>query len=368
MFKFRLARLLGGLLLIAPLMLLWSGELQPTQAQSPPLSRIVCPAGYTTGLFSEGLTSPDGLAFDPAGRLYVVEEGAGQVSRVAADGSTTLVLSGLRSPEGITFDSAGTLLVVEDVSDGRVVSRAGDGITRTLSSGLSYPEGVAWLAGENGPDRLYVTESNLEAAGLGSGDNLSNYLTYLTEIEPLSGQVTRIYTQTPVIKSLNPVIVELWSYAGLTAGTDGRLYVTNELAGLTLTGMATLGGPAINFTAESKVGVVSLDPQADASPPTFLASALTTPEGIRFTAEGHFPLYVAEENTDPSSLSTGRISQIAADGTVTHLCSGFGSIEDVVVDEQGVLYVSEDSSGSIIAITPPWKAGQVVYLPVILHR
>jgi hypothetical protein len=35
------------------------------------------------------------------------------------------------------------------------------------------------------------------------------------------------------------------------------------------------------------------------------------------------------------------------------LCTGFANVEDVVVDEQGALYVSEDATGLIIRIQPP---------------
>jgi len=44
------------------------------------LPRIQCEQGYTATVYAEGLSSPDGLAFGPAGALHVAEETAGRVS------------------------------------------------------------------------------------------------------------------------------------------------------------------------------------------------------------------------------------------------------------------------------------------------
>jgi glucose/arabinose dehydrogenase len=127
-------------------------------AVGDPVPRIQCPAGYTARVYAEGLSSPDGLAFSPAGILYVAEETAGRVSRVEAYGSVTPVISGLANPEGIAFDSAGNLYVVEDVSGGRVVKMTTGGVTTTLATDLDAPEGVAWAS----DGTVYVTESNVQ--------------------------------------------------------------------------------------------------------------------------------------------------------------------------------------------------------------
>ena len=86
-----------------------------------PVSHIQCEPGYTATLYARGLHSPDGLAFDPAGVLHVVEEGARRISRVNRDGNTMPVWDDLRSPEGIAFDETGNLYVVEDTYKGRLM-------------------------------------------------------------------------------------------------------------------------------------------------------------------------------------------------------------------------------------------------------
>lgn len=85
------------------------------------------------------LSSPDGLALDPAtGDLYVSEEDPSRIQRIREDGRREVAfdartpvyrtesghatrVSGLRSPEGLAMDRLGRLYVVEDIPGGRVI-------------------------------------------------------------------------------------------------------------------------------------------------------------------------------------------------------------------------------------------------------
>ena len=286
-------------------------------------SNIVCPAGYSVTVFADGLASPDGLALNPDGILYVAEEKAGRVSRVDADGSVTPVLSGLKNPEGITFDDMGNLYVVEDVSGGRVVKKSAQGEITPLVTGRDAPEGVTWAPNGN----LYITESNVQFT-----HSPLSFRTSVTAISP-GGDVTRVLTNTL-----------LWSYAGVTVGSDGSLYVTNEASGI--------GTSDSVFTVNPTTGEREL-----------FVSGLISPEGLGFSANGDFPLYVVEEN---AGAEGGRLSRIEADGSHTPLCTGFWGIEDVIVDQVGWLYVSEDGSGSIIQVHD--AASKSTTLPTLLRH
>jgi sugar lactone lactonase YvrE len=322
----------------------WAGEIAPSAGQvsifrltpmvtggatvgravGDPVPRIQCPTGYTATIYAEGLSSPDGLAFSPSGVLHVAEETAGRVSRVESEGSATPVLSGLAKPEGIAFDNAGNLYVVEDVQGGRLVKMATDGITTTLATGLDAPEGVVWGADD---DTLYITESNVEFASFPQDPPR----THVTAVSPHSGLTTRILTDT------------LSSYAGITIGPAGLLYVTNEASGVV-----------------TNASIFTVDP--DTRTRSLFASNLVAPEGLRF-GDGGFPLYVAEEGTGDD---TGRLSRVEAGGSHAPFCTGFYSIEDVVLDEDGRLYVSEDGSGSLIVIQA--EARWRVWLPFLTHK
>jgi alkaline phosphatase len=317
-----LARRLCWLSVFVPLMLLGLLSAEASADVGEPLPRIQCLEIYTATIYAEGLSSPDGLAFSPDGVLYVAEEAGGQVSRVEPYGSVTPVLSNLNHPEGIAFDDAGTLYVVEDVPTSTLDSRMGrlmkmtvEGVTTTLATNLDAPEGVVWAS----DGTLYVTESNVQFT-----DNPSQYRTRVTAVSS-TGEVTRILTNTL-----------LWSYSGITLGPDGLLYVNNEASGTVLTD-----------------SIYVVDPSTGAR--ALLASDLVDPEGLRFSADGNFPLYVVEEDIGGGA---GRLSRVEADGSHVPFCTGFYNIEDVVVDQWGRLYVSEDTTGSIIRITlgPPNRA------------
>jgi sugar lactone lactonase YvrE len=293
--------------------------------------------GYTATVHVAGLASPDGLAFDPHGVLHVAEESGGRVSRVGPGGAITPVITGLRDPEGVAFDDDGNLYVVEDVEAGRLIKWTPEGVTTTLATGLEAPEGVVW-----GPDDLvYVSESNLQFE--------TNPLEFHSRIAAISssGVVSRIITSTPSIVGTNNV--RFWSYAGLVFGSDGLLYVANELSGRE----ESLG----SFTLYTTDSVFTVDP--DSASRTLFTSDLVVPEGLRFSSGGRFPLYVAEEDIGGGA---GRLSRITSDGSHLTMCTGFLSIEDVAVF-QGALYVSEDGSGLIIQIKPTRQ----VWLPVVLR-
>ena len=290
-----------------------------------PLPRIQCSgilALHHAETHAAGLISPDGLAFAPDGALYVVEETAGRVSLVAADGATSTLLSGLNSPEGIAAAPDGTFWVVEDVADGRLLQRTPDGSVSTLATNRNAPEGVARSA----DGTLYLSESTVQLSG-----NPFTWVSHLTRVTP-AGQVTRILTTTLTI-----------SFSDLAIGGDGLLYAGNELAG---------SGPI-------SLSVVVVDPAAPSPDP--YAVDLVAVEGLAF--DPLFPwLYVVEEDAG----SGGLLTAVDSSGAIVGRCSGFFSIEDVAAAADGTLYVTEDGSGLLIRLAPPLRASS--YLPSVARR
>ncbi|MCP4425285.1 MAG: hypothetical protein GY803_12385 [Chloroflexi bacterium] len=288
-------------------------------APGDPVPGITCTPSYNATIYAEGLSSPDGLAFAPNGVLYAAEETAGQVVEVGATGVTTPVLTALTNPEGIAFDTAGNLYVVEDTQNGRLIQRTPGGVTTVLATGLDAPEGVV-VAADN---TVYLTESNIQFES-----NPSLWRSHVTAVSS-GGMVTRLTTSAPV---LNGFDVEFFSASGITIGPTGLVYAANELSGV-----ETVQPP---FTLTTTKSISAVNTVAGTS--AIFSSGLTTPEGIRFSNIG-FPLYAVEENT-------GRIMHVLADGSFVTLCAGFGSIEDVAVDGNRWLYISDDANGRIVRI------------------
>lgn len=346
-------------------------------AGGDPLPRVVCTPGYTAVVYATGLDVPDGLAFSAAGDLYVTEEGAGRVSRLAPGGGPVEVVAALNTPEGVALDLAGNVYVVEDVANGRLIKRTPTGLTTTITAGLESPEGIVWVDDGSVKGRLYLTESNIQAALAVSSTTPADYRTRLTQMDLNTNQVTFLFTKTalltPIVEFeplpvLKRVEGQFWSYTGdLTLGPNGLLYYTNELSNQIFSDTVELdlplvGNRPVEFRFSSDGSLFTLDPANPAAETKFV-EGLFAPEGLAFSPGGNFPLYVAEEDINGSG--EGRLSRVDAQGDVTPLCTGFGTLEDVVVAANGWLYLSEDSTGLIIEIQRPGRANQQLSLPLI---
>lgn len=331
-----------GVVLVLGLMM---GEGNGVAAALPPgdpLPRIACTGNYTATIYAEGLSSPDGLALTDDGRLYVVEETSGEISQVGVNGIITPLISGLNNPEELTLDSSGNLYIVEDANGGRLLQRQPNGTLVTITTGLVGAENVAWSASGT---PLHVTESNVEFI-----TDPADAKAWVTSVQ-LNGTKDRLITATPQLTF--PNLVSFISYAGITWGPNGLLYLSNEAAGVEIS-----QPPFILTTTDS---ILTLNPTTIAQ--AVFVEGLTSPEGIRFAPDGNFPLYVAEEDLGNGD---GWVSVIASNGAVTAFCSGFLTIEDIQPAPDGSFFVSEDASGYIIHLSPPpAPANGNSYLPLL---
>jgi hypothetical protein len=214
------------------------------------------------------------------------------------------------------------LYVVEDVQNGRLIQRTPAGVVTTLATNLDAPEGV--VVASDGT--VYLTESNVQFEG-----NPTLWQSHLTSVST-GGTVTRLTTSAPVINGFN---VEFFSASGLTIGPTGLVYVANETAGIEV-----VQSP---FTLTTTKSISEVNVIAGTS--AMFSNGLTAPEGLRFSNVG-FPLYTAEEG----ETGNGRVSRVLSDGSFATLCTGFGAIEDVAVDGNRWLYITDDTNGRIVRI------------------
>jgi serine/threonine protein kinase, bacterial len=143
--------------------------LQPHSPTSQtPTAQPTLPPGQTgqpaspspaTVLPFTGLNSPDDVAVDSVGNLYVVDAGNSQVLEMAAgsSGPTVLPFTGLGNPSGVTVDAARTVYVT-NVANNRVLKLTlGSSSTIELPiNGLNRPHGVAVDTADN----LYIAAGN----------------------------------------------------------------------------------------------------------------------------------------------------------------------------------------------------------------
>ena len=334
-----------ALLGLALVLVVMRGEKAGVAAAMPPgdpLPRIACTSNYTATLYAEGLSGPDGLALTTDGRLYVAEEISGEISQIGASGLITPLISGLNKPEGLTLDNSGNLYIVEDANGGRLLQRQPNGTLITLTTGLVGAENVAWSASGT---PLHVTESNVEYIS-----NPQDAKAWVTSVQ-LNGTKDRLITATPQLTF--PNLVSFISYAGITRGPNGLLYLSNEAAGIEVS-----QPPFILTTTDN---ILARNPNTNAQ--TVFVEGLTSPEGIRFAPDGNFPLYVVEEDLGNGD---GWVSVVASNGSVTAFCSGFLTIEDIQPAPDGSFFVSEDTSGYIIRLSPPpAPSSSASYLPLL---
>jgi hypothetical protein len=269
------------------------------------ITRIGVPDGFRASVFCAGISGVDGLVFS-SGYLYAASESNGFVYRVDESGNPFLITDSLDHPEGLASDRSGSIYVTEDVENGRLLVIGPTGIADVLCDSLQYPEGVAWLEGGS----IAVTESSLEA----------------TSLPPVLSGV-RIISDNEI--SLVYSSMYLWSFSDIAADSTGLLYVCNELSGY-------------GFITES---IIRVNPVSGAW--EVFCRGLHSCEGIGFSGNGCFPVFVAEEDTGSGS---GRLSMVDEDGNTTTFAEGFLNIEDVAVGPNGEIYVSEDTSGMIILI------------------
>ncbi|GBL34926.1 serine/threonine-protein kinase PknD [Filimonas sp.] len=203
--------------------------------------------GFVSTFVNTGLSSPSGLAFDASGNLYVANTGSNNIKKITSGGSvSTFVNTGLSAPTGLAFDTTGNLYVANTGSNNIKKVTSGGSISTFVSSGLNSPKGLAFdIAG------------NLYAANAAT-----NTISKINKF----GAVT-----TFVSFGLN-------SPAGLAFDATGNLYAANS---------------GSNTIAE-------IDPSGSVS--VFVNSGMSTPHGLSFDGAGN--LFVANNGNHTISKIT----------------------------------------------------------------
>ena len=128
-------------------------------------SQVTYQPGTQTNLGS-GFSSPNALAVDASGNIFLADTGNAAVKKIPAGGGAPVSLgSGFQQPRGIAVDGAGNLFVTDfGASTGlgtatlyEVLAAGGYTTVKTLATGLSYPRGVAVDANDN----VYIAGINI---------------------------------------------------------------------------------------------------------------------------------------------------------------------------------------------------------------
>src|SRR6266550_848327 len=301
------------------------------------------------------LFGPGGLAFDSAGRLYVVERFQGVVRRIDLKTGTVETIAGkgaagfggdggparratLKEPSSLFIDASDNIYIA-DSGNGRVRKiDAKSGIITTIAGrGSERPDNTI---GDNGP----ASEAVLRRPW---GIWIDRGNLYITEAGYLGQRVRKVVLSTGVITTL----------AGPEDGVEG---------------FAGDGGPALGARFFSPLGVV-----ADSAGNVFIADADNHRVRRIDAATGNIETYAGggtatadgvPANTVDLGFTTGvtldRDGNLLIDSEsrvhrvdkstrlVSTVAFDFGLGYGIVVDPAGNLFLSTDAYGAIVKFTP----------------
>lgn len=112
----------------------------------------VTPAGKKT-TFTTAVSRPLGMAFDAAGNLFVADFVANAILKFTPAAKRSTFASGLAGPTGLAFDAAGNLFETDSTS-GVINKFSPGGQKKLFAGGLSMPQGLAFDSAGN----LFVAE------------------------------------------------------------------------------------------------------------------------------------------------------------------------------------------------------------------
>jgi autotransporter-associated beta strand protein len=240
-------------------------------------------------IFASGLGTPDGLALDSSGSLYVANYSSGTVTKVDGGGAVTTFASGFTHPEGLAFDSSGNLYVSHGDNAGKVSKVTPGGVVTLFAdypTGLYYPKGLA-----------FDSSGNLFAADYAVGT--------LTRLTP-SGASSNFDYGFGIDNTF-----------GLAFDGAGNLYVANSYNGTV--SKVTPGGVASTF-----------------------AGGFSHPQGLAFDGSGN--LYVA-------NTGNNTVSKVTPAGTVTtFLSTGLNQPEGLAFGSSGNLYISNAGNNTVVKV------------------
>src|ERR1039458_4439575 len=305
--------------------------ISPSCTSASPCTITTAPIATISG-FDTGLSSPEGIALDSSGNIYVADESASSVyvyppvasSTGLPDEAPTATISGsdtgLISPYGIALDSTtGNIYVADALATSVFVYPAlasSTGLPNEVplvtitggKTGLSYPQGIAL----DSSDEIYVADtSSVFVYPAGSKGNIA------------PGPATISTTMTTGLG---------WPQ-GVALDSSGKIYVADDGLG------ASGPGSVFVYPAGSK---------ANAAPTATISGSntgLSYPQGIALDSSRN--IYLADEGAVSVFVySAGSNGNVAPTTTISGSNTELDTPEGIVVDSSLNIYVADDGDGS----------------------
>jgi gliding motility-associated-like protein len=311
-----------------------AGNIYVTDLANNSLKEIPAGGGPTV-ILSTAFGQPTDVAVDAAGNIYVTDAKATTITELPAGGGTLISLgSGFNYPTGIAADAAGNIYVA-DYSNGAVKKiPAGGGATATIGSGFSRPYTVAVDAAGN----VYVGDDGNQTVKM---------------IAAGTGVITTIGTTFP-------------SPAGLSVDAAGNVYVVDNAAG-TLSVIQKTGGATVTLASGfSGSNGLALDGAGNAYFTDYINHEVVqeVPVGGYFLNKA-LPVGLGFNITTGVISGTPTVASAATNYTVTAYNSGGGT--------PAVINIGVGSSGATLSnltvsngtLSPAFATGTTSYTDVV---
>jgi sugar lactone lactonase YvrE len=285
------------------------------QFQSAGVSGQVTDAGAFT---TTNVDTPNGIAFDSSGNLYVANDTSNTVSEFSANGAYLgVVISGLNQPAGIAIDQFGNVYVASNAG-GSIIELQPGGQPFVYASGLNGPNGIAF--GPNG--NLYVA--------CGSNDAIVEIGSSGQQVFASANQIGNGPAGVGFTALSQPMDIAF--------DASGNLYVTN------------FGNDTIQeFSSTGTAFASSFASNGDPSNPTN-AEAIWNPVGLAFDSSGD--LFVANyHHTGTEGNGYSYVDEYSSTGT---LITAFTDSNNPPVLRDASYIAIEGSNGQpLLAIPEP---------------
>jgi subtilase family serine protease len=244
-------------------------------------------AGAVTTLVSSGVGSPEGVAVDGAGNVYIADEYTAAIYEWTAANNTltTLVSSGLYSPSGVAVDTAGNVYIA-DTANGAIKewTAANSNVTTLVSSGLYDPFGVA----VDGADNVYIADTDNGAIKEWTAAN-SNVTTLVSSGLYVPMGVAVDVAGNVYIGDTHNNAIKKWTAANSTVTTLASVYLPASVA---------VDGSGNVYIADTGYlgSVITKWTAANSTVTTLVSSGLYNPYGVAVDGSGN--VYIADTYND----------------------------------------------------------------------
>jgi uncharacterized protein (TIGR03437 family) len=319
------------------------------------LSRFAGDGGLAVGA---SLSSPQGLAFDSAGDLFIADSGNHRVREVTPAGIITTVAgggnggdgglatqAGIEGPQGVVLDKSGNLYFVDYGANLVRMVSASTGIISTLAGTSS-----GGFTGDGGP-ATQATLSNPSSITIDSSGNLYIADTYASRIRKFfpGGIITTVAGGGSSLGDNGPATqAQLNAPQGVAVDASGDLYIADSY-------QERIRRVGANGIITTIAGTGQAGFSGDGSLAT--GAMFSTPVGVAVDASGN--VYVAD-------LDNNRIRRVVPGGTVTTIAGTTTPVGDggpsrqarltspqaVAVDSAGNLFIADPNSNRVRKVTP----------------